>query len=106
MNAGERIGIQTLALYSEQGKHIKQILRVIDTGSNKYRVFVENIPDIGIKYSVIKEGKEFKEIQIHRVTKDGVLYETEKAKLPNSVLHYIIDHCINYTNYIHGGMLL
>ena len=105
MNAGERIGIQTLALYRSQGKHVKQTLKEINTGSNKYTIYVENIPELGTKYSVKKEGKEKIEIAIHRVTKDGVIYENEKAKLPNSVLKYIIEHCIEYKNYLHRGCL-
>ena len=106
MNSGEKVGIRTLALFMRDGAHTKQCLIVKDTGSYKYTICVENLPDNNLKYTVIKHkktGKLIGEIPIHRVSNYGIEYDNTVSRLPDSVSRYIINHYKTFFNFLKIG---
>ena len=106
MNSGEKIGIKTLALFMQQGKQTKQTLNIKDTGSNKYTIYVENLPDNTLHYSVLKvhkSGNVVGTIHIDRVSEYGLEYQNTVSSLPDSVVKYIREHYVTFYRYLSIG---
>ena len=106
INMGEKLGIITLAKFVNAGKYDKQTLIVKDTGSNKYTIYVENIPNNGLHYSILKvnkSGNVVGTIQVDRVSEYGIEYNNTVSNLPDSVVKYIKNHYITFHRYLKLG---
>lgn len=106
MNQGEKIGIRNLARFMHEGKCIKQTLTIKDTGSNKYTIYVENLLDNTLHYSVLKvhkSGNVIGTVHIDKVSEYGMTYNNTVSSLPDSVVRYIRDHYVTFTRYLSIG---
>ena len=106
LNSGEKMGIRTLKLFMDDNTYIKQVLKVIDTGSNKYTILIENGPNYTVKYSVnkrAKSGKDYGITYIERLSRHGMEYNNTLFSLPDSVVKYIKEHYVVLENYLKIG---
>lgn len=107
MNNVEKTNMRTMAIMMRDGKHILQTLRVKDTGSNKYTVCIENLPNNTLQYSVIKHNKAGKligRLVIDRVNIYGLEYNNSIiGSLPLSIIRYIRAHYTIFCNYLKIG---
>lgn len=107
MNSGEKVAIRTLALFMREGSHTRQTLIIKNTGSNKYTICVENLPNNTLQYSVIKNNKSGKFIGtlvIDRVSEYGIEYNNSIiGSIPDSIVKYIREHYITFNRYLSIG---
>lgn len=94
-----------LSAYYDKNIYYKKELKMINTGSNKYTVFVEHI-NKEIKYSVEKRTKDNQIkgiINIVRVDEFGLVYDNTVSTLPDSVAKYIKKYNMYYYRYRNTG---
>ena len=108
LNSGEKCAIRTMALFINENTHNFQTLKVINTGSYKYTITLEYIPNMGLKFNVIKNfvnGKLMGNIEVTNVSEYGVEYVKtfSLGNVPDSVTKYIKTYYKYLNNYLQIG---
>lgn len=106
MTSNEKVSMRVLAMFIKQNEYTKDVIKRYNTGTYKYMIICEHIPNKGIVYSVNKRtnsGKHLGTIVVDEVNRYNIKYSNELFSIPESLIKYIREHTIRLNLFMDIG---